>query len=265
MAKLVRTFSYLVSNPTDQGADVVVSVKAAPIGRKAPDPMLRQINHPKLLIDEYWIMPHDCGLLLEEKRPKARRELALTLEPQESVELLLVVRIKNPLPGKQAVQAFHIIETRAGTVTGGITVVVAAQPDLLTFTPVVEPNPTPLELAGPMVATTARHAGDGSETKVIAADASDTFLGVVVRNSGQKTLTDIEFHPESSSSGTIVIDPVIFQVAKLDPGESFFAATPADVSRVPPGEVSVTFKGTAQGFGPIRLDARIRRLSPGSD
>jgi hypothetical protein len=173
--------------------------------------------------------------------------------------MLLGVLIQRPLPRGQAVQVLNIEQRIDRKLTSGITVVVAAYPDQLVFTAIAEPNPAPLALDGPMVATAGQAAGDPSETLDVPAFATLTSLGVMVRNRGNSPLVNVEFYLESSTAGMLRIDPLVFQLAKLDAGERFFAAVPADVSGVPEGRFRVTFCGTADGYAPVRLRAEIDR------
>lgn len=261
MAKLNRTFSFLVNNPTARKIKISVVVSPASAAQIASDTLLRELKLPPLKLSGFGILPHDCGLLLEKNPPKPKRSVSLELPAGESVELMLVVRIQGPLPRQQAVQVLHIAEKRAGAVLGGITVVIAAHPQLLRFSPIVEPNPAPLKLEGPLVSTLARYSGDASESMAIAADATDILLGAMIGNRGNNVLKNIELHVESTNCGTLRFDPLIFQVAELGPGEHFFAATPADVARVAPGAIGLTFRGIADGYGPVRLQTEIQRLA----
>lgn len=259
MAKLERTISFQIGNPTKRRAKVTVAISRAKRAAIAADPLLRQIEAPPLVLRAFGLLPHDCGLLLGDRPPPIRRSLTMELEAGETAELLVAVQIQGPLPRKQAVQVLEIAQRIDRKPVSAITVVVAAYPDQLSFSAIAEPNPTPLVLDGPMVATAGQAAGDPSETQNIEAFTTITSLGVMVRNRGNSPLVNVEFYLESTTAGLLKIDPLVFQIAKLEPGGRFFAAVPADVSSVPEGRFRVTFCGTADGYGPVRLRAEIDR------
>ncbi len=187
------------------------------------------------------------------------QRLVVRLEAYEDRVVRASIDTVEP-PGVSVVAAFYVSDTRAGALSGGITIV-CTSPDYPKDLPSAPnpANPCPLVLAADL--TCVDLGGDPGSPRglpgVIEASRPQDLV-VLVENAGPKDLTHALLYLEHTDNSGMTVVPPVWHLGTVEPGGRFWATCEIDARSAKPGDYEAVFVARSDHHEPTRLRARYR-------
>jgi hypothetical protein len=210
-----------------------------------------------LKVRAYGLTAEMCG---DAKNIKTQRHLALAVAPFQEVNVRVIIETDDPSTGK-AIAAFQMTDTRAGVLTGGVTIVCTSPRYPSDLPPMPGPsNPCPLILGAGLTAIDPGTDPRSPANPGIIDTRHPQDLVALVENPSRATLKNALMWLEHMDQSGVRWESRVWHLGAMEHKARFWATFAVDGRGSNPGQWEASFVVASDNFDPVRLRAGFRIL-----